>query len=92
MCRGTLNRLCLLQPPAFIYKAQPPPRARRAPGARGVGGGGGTRGGLAGVGLGRLEGDEDDYDESTAAFGCYAAVTLCDCRWAAQPGFGQGAA
>ncbi|KAI8469832.1 MAG: hypothetical protein J3K34DRAFT_511818 [Monoraphidium minutum] len=72
MSAATLNRLALLAPPSFIYEARPPAARQhgRGGGARGGGGGGGWADG----------GDEDEGDESEVAYGCYAAVTLCDCR------------
>lgn len=67
-----LNQLVLLEPPSFMYAAQPPAadsrRGKRAGGAAGL------RGGEA-AGL-------EDEDGSTV-FGSYAAVTMCDCRWVA---------
>ncbi|KIY99848.1 hypothetical protein MNEG_8111 [Monoraphidium neglectum] len=76
----TLNSLTLLQPPTFIYEAQPPPARAHAAGWTHQRARGGRRGGGGPVGRGVGDAEEDEYDESTATFGCYAAVTLCDCR------------
>jgi len=74
MWGSTVNRLILLQPPSFIYEARPPPFHHHSTqhGSRGRS----ARRGRGGPGDEEGEGEE----EGTVAFGCYAAVSLCDCR------------
>lgn len=60
------NQLALLSASSFIYAATPPDAAA----GRGWRGGGRARQGRA----------ADDDDDGAAVYGCYAAVTLCDCR------------
>jgi hypothetical protein len=63
-----LNQLVLLDPPSFLYAAQPPVASSR-------------RSKLAGAAVMRTAGAVGlDDDDSTTVFGSYAAVTLCDCR------------
>jgi hypothetical protein len=64
-----LNQLVLLDPPSFLYAAQPHAANSR-------------RRKLAGAAAARTAGAGglDDDDDSTTVFGSYAAVTLCDCR------------
>lgn len=65
-----LNQLVLLEPPSFVYTAQPPTansRRRKRTGAA------------------LLQGPNDGAladEDSMTVFGSYAAVTICDCRWA----------
>lgn len=87
VCGQLLNQLVLLAPPGFIYAATPPAAAGRAAKA-----GRQRRGQLGGGGAAAVE-DE----EQATVYGSYAAVTLCDCRWASaltrtmhQPGVGLG--
>jgi hypothetical protein len=76
MWESTLNRLVLLQPPSFIYEARP---AAAGQSRRGLGGGrlAARRGSGAGAGLGGE--DDGEEEDGLAVFGCYAAVSLCDC-------------
>lgn len=62
-----INQLVLLEPPSFMYAAQPPAASNRHR----------KRSSAA---LSRSAGDSED-DESATVYGSYAAVTLCDCRW-----------
>lgn len=68
-----INQLMLLAPPAYIYAAAPPASNGRRRGLAGAARTGGTA--AAAV-------TEDD--EGSMVFGCYSAVTLCDCRWGSQ--------
>lgn len=67
-----LNQLVLLEPPSFIYAAQPPALNSRRRKRAGAALQGGPAAGLE---------DED----SMTVYGSYAAVTLCDCRWGCLP-------
>jgi hypothetical protein len=64
-----LNQLVLLEPPSFVYAAQPPAANSRR---------------RKRTGTALLRGPTDgalDDKESMTVFGSYAAVTICDCRW-----------
>jgi hypothetical protein len=64
------NQLMLLKPPSFIYAARPPAANNRR---------------RKGTGAALLRGPSDgalEDEESMTVFGSYAALTICDCRWA----------
>ena len=81
MLRASLNRLALIAPPAggCVYAGLPPSRRRRQRRRAGVG----SKGGDCDNDGSDDDDDEDDADaeaEGLAVYGCYAAVSLCDCR------------
>jgi len=61
-----INQLVLLEPPSFMYAAQPPAASTR-------------HRKRASAALTRGAADSED-NESATVYGSYAAVTLCDCR------------
>ena len=64
-----LNLLVLLDPSSFIYAAQPPAASSR-------------RRKRAGVSLLQQGDGGTNMEDETTVYGSYAAVTLCDCRYA----------